>query len=443
MKVLKSLYINQLFFNILLGIGGIFFISFFVQWLYYIAIALLIVVLLITFADIFILFSVKNGLEADRQLPERFSNGDDNTVVIHISNLYPLAVKLNVIDEVPFQFQKRNFLHSVKLNGNNKHETKYLLRPTERGEYQFGRLNIYVQTTLGLTSRRYVFSENVIVPTYPSFIQLRKYDLLAFSSRLTEYGIKRIRRIGHTMEFEQIKEYVQGDDIRTINWKASSKRNQLMVNQFQDEKSQPVYQLIDTGRTMQMCFNGLSLLDYSINSTLALANIILKKQDKAGMLTFSKKVDNLLPAERRSGQMEKLMEKLYNIKTDFSESDFSRLYVDIKQTIKQRSVILLYTNFETIDGLRRQLLFLKNIAKNHFLIVIFFDNTELNKIISVSSKNIQEVYDKVIAEKFAFEKRLIVSELEKYGIQTILTQPEDLTINSINKYIELKAKGMI
>jgi uncharacterized protein (DUF58 family) len=161
------------------------------------------------------------------------------------------------------------------------------------------------------------------------------------------------------------------------------------------------------------------------------------------MLTFSKKVDNLLAAERRSGQMEKFMEKLHNIKTDFSESDFSRLYVDIKQTIKQRSVILLYTNFETIDGLRRQLLFLKNIAKNHFLIVIFFDNTELNKIISVSSKNIQEVYDKVIAEKFAFEKRLIVSELEKYGIQTILTQPEDLTINSINKYIELKAKGMI
>ena len=154
MKILKSLYINQLFFNVLLGIGGIFFISFFVQWLYYIAIALLIVVLLITFADIFILFSVKNGLEADRQLPERFSNGDDNAVVIHISNFYPFTVILSVIDEVPFQFQKRNFLHSIKLNGNSKHETKYLLRPTERGEYQFGRLNIYVQTTLGLTSRR-------------------------------------------------------------------------------------------------------------------------------------------------------------------------------------------------------------------------------------------------------------------------------------------------
>ncbi|HRZ98724.1 MAG TPA: DUF58 domain-containing protein, partial [Paludibacter sp.] len=334
-------------------------------------------------------------------------------------------------------------LHSIKLTGNNKHETKYLLRPTERGEYQFGRLNIYVQSSICLISRRYVFSENVIVQTYPSFIQLRKYDMLAFSNRLTEYGIKRIRRIGHTMEFEQIKEYVQGDDIRTINWKASSKRNQLMVNQFQDEKSQPVYQIIDTGRTMQMSFHGLSLLDYSINSTLALANIILKKQDKAGMLTFSKKVDNLLAAERRSGQMEKFMEKLYNIKTDFSESDFSRLYVDIKQSIKQRSVILLYTNFETIDGLRRQLLFLKNIAKSHFLIVIFFDNTELNKIIFKSSVNIQEVYDKVIAEKFAFEKKLIVSELEKHGIQTILTQPENLTINSINKYIELKAKGVI
>jgi uncharacterized protein (DUF58 family) len=245
------------------------------------------------------------------------------------------------------------------------------------------------------------------------------------------------------MEFEQIKEYVQGDDIRTINWKATSKKNALMVNQYQDEKSQSVYQVIDTGRSMQMPFEGLSLLDYAVNSTLALSNIVLKKQDKAGMFTFSKKVGNYVAAERRAGQMNRMMESLYRIETDFMESDFSRLYVDIKQSVTQRSLIMLYSNFETMDALRRQLTYLKGIAGNHLLILVFFDNTELNQLINRPTQNVQEVYDKIIAEKFAFEKRLIVRELQKHGIQSILTRPENLTIDTINKYLELKARGMI
>ena len=216
-----------------------------------------------------------------------------------------------------------------------------------------------------------------------------------------------------------------------------------MVNQYQDEKSQPVYQVIDNGRSMQMPFNGLSLLDYAINSTLALSNIILKKQDKAGMFTFSKKTTNYVAAERKAGQMHKLMESLYRIDTDFMESDFSRLYVDIKQAVTQRSLIMLYTNFETLDALRRQMVFLKEIAKSHLLIILFFDNTELNRITNDKARNVQEVYDKVIAEKFAFEKRLIIRELQKHGIQSILTQPENLTMDTINKYLELKARGMI
>jgi uncharacterized protein (DUF58 family) len=443
MKVLKALYINHLFFYILAGIGGLFFVSFFATWLFTVAWVLFALLVLVTIVDIFMLFSGKNGLAAERILPDKLSNGDENPIVIGIKNNYPVPVWLEMIDEIPFQFQKRDFLHTLQLASKGKTTLEYSLRPTERGEYLFGKLNVYAKTWLRLTSKRYVFCDNVTVATYPSFIQLRKYDMMAFSNNLAEFGLKRIRRIGHTMEFEQIREYAQGDDIRTINWKATSKRNALMVNQYQDEKSQPVYQVIDTGRVMQMPFLGLSLLDYAINATLALSNIVLKKQDKAGMFTFSKKVSNYVAADRRAGQMNKLMETLYRIDTDFLESDFGRLYVDIKQTAKQRSLIMLYTNFETMDSLRRQLASLKEIAKYHLLIVIFFDNTELNQLIDRPAKKTQEVYDKVIAEKFAFEKRLIVRELNRHGIQSILTQPENLTVDSINKYLELKARGMI
>jgi uncharacterized protein (DUF58 family) len=443
MKVLKSIYIQHLFFYILLGIGGVFFISFFVKWMFDMAMVLLVLLLLVTVIDLFMLYTGKKGIEAERELPDRLSNGDNNIIHIRLKNNYPLPVTLEIIDEIPFQFQKRDFLMQVRLNGGEKVGIEYALRPTERGEYLFGKLNVYVKSPVRLVSKRYIFCENVVVASYPSFIQLRKYDMMAFSNQLSQYGLKRIRRIGHTMEFEQIKDYTQGDDLRTINWKATSKKNVLMVNQYQDEKSQPVYQVIDTGRSMQMPFLGLSLLDYAINSTLALSNIVLKKQDKAGMFTFSKKVGNYVAADRRAGQMHKLLETLYRIDTDFLESDFSRLYVDIKQSVTQRSLIMLYSNFETMDALRRQLSYLKGIARNHLLIVVFFDNTELNQLITRSTKNVQEVYDKIIAEKFAFEKRLIVRELQKHGIQSILTQPENLTVDTINKYLELKARGMI
>jgi uncharacterized protein (DUF58 family) len=404
---------------------------------------LLLVLITFTVLDALILFMTKRGLKGSRQLPEKLSNGDQNSIHLTLENFYTFPVNVRIIDEIPEQFQVRNFKIDRKLKPSSTTKLKYELRPTERGEYTFGKLNIYVTSVFGLIARRFSFNDNAMVPTYPSFIQLRKYNLLAISNNLHQYGIKKVRKLGHTMEFEQIKEYVLGDDLRTINWKATAKKNALMVNQFQDEKSQPVYSVIDKGRIMKMPFNGLTLVDYAINAALVISNVALKKQDKAGIFTFSKKVENRVVAERRTSQMNLILEGLYNVNTDFFESDFGRLYSDVKRNITQRSLILLYTNFETLDGLHRQLPYLKGIAKNHLLVVIFFKNTELNTIISNKAETTQQAYDKVIAEKFAFEKRLIVNELKKYGIYSILTAPEELTINTINKYLEIKARGLL
>lgn len=443
MKFIKSLYLTNFFFYVLIGIIGMFICAFIFPNLY--NAVWLIVLGLGTFLalDVLILYIARTGLEAERITPEKLSNGDLNPIKINLKNHYNFPVSVKIIDEIPFQFQVRDFKIIKSIKTSTQKEISYELRPTERGEYHFGALNVYVSSPLRLISRRFAFAKDQMVPTYPSYIQLRKYDLIAFSNNLFQYGIKKIRRIGHTMEFEQIKEYVQGDDLRTLNWKATAKRNSLMVNQFQDEKSQSVYMAIDKGRVMQMPFDGLSLLDYAINSALVLSNVILKKQDKAGLFAFSKKVENRVFAERRGSQMQKILETLYNVKTDFFESDYSRLYVDIKKNINQRSLIVLYTNFETMDGLNRQLPYLKGIAKSHLLVVVFFQNTELNSIINKKTTTIQEVYDKVIAEKFMFEKRLIVNELKKYGIHSVLTQPENLTLDAINKYLEIKSRGIL
>lgn len=409
----------------------------------WVAHGLLALVVIAFIVDYMFLFNQKNAIQAQRILPEKLSNGDQNSIKIDIKNNYPFKVKTKIIDEIPFQFQKRDFNIERTIDKNKNILFEYVLEPKDRGEYSFGNLNVFAQSNLGFVSRRFTFQKEAMLPSYPSFIHLRKYELMALQNEFLLGGMKKIRKLGHTMEFEQIKEYIPGDDVRTINWKATSKRNQLMVNQFQDEKSQRIFMLIDTGRTMQMPFNGLSLLDYSINATMALSHIILKKNDRAGIMAFSKKTEYKLAADNKSGQLRKISESLYNIQTNFFESDFSRLYQDVKLTIGQRSLILLFTNFETLDALNRQIKYLRGIAKNHLLVIVFFKNSEFHRLINSNPENIQQVYDEIIAEKLEYEKKLIIQELRKYGIYTVYTLPENLNIEVINKYLEIKARGIL
>ncbi|WP_267405823.1 MULTISPECIES: DUF58 domain-containing protein [unclassified Chryseobacterium] len=440
---MKNLYINTRFFFTLIGVGILYVFAFFFPFLMWVAHIVLLLCFLAAMVDYLLLFNPKDTVLAQRILPEKLSNGDENPVKVDVKNNYGFKINVKIIDEIPFQFQKRDFVISKQIDSGKNTYFQYILAPKERGEYSFGSLNIYVESPIGLVSKRFRFQKDASLASYPSFIHLRKYELMAVQSEFLLGGIKKVRKLGHTMEFEQIKEYVPGDDIRTINWKATSKTNRLMVNQFQDEKSQRIFMLIDTGRTMKMPFKGLSLLDYSINAAMALSHIILKKGDRAGMMTFSKKTENKIAAENKSGQLKKISEALYNINTNFFESDFNRLYQDVKYSINQRSLILLFTNFETLDGLNRQLKYLRGIAKNHLLVVVFFKNAELQTLIHQNPESMQEIYDEIIAEKFEFEKKLIIQELRKYGIYTVYTLPENLNIDVINKYLEIKARGIL
>lgn len=440
---MKNLYLNNRFFYALIFVGVCYVFAFFFPVMMWVATVMLMAIILAFIVDTLFIFNAKDGIVAQRILPEKLSNGDENPVKIDVKNNYNFKVYARIIDEIPFQFQKRDFNIDREIAAAKNSFFQYILEPKERGEYSFGALNVYASSVLGFVSKRYRFQKDAMLASYPSFIHLRKYELMALQNEFLLGGFKKIRKLGHTMEFEQIKEYVQGDDIRTINWKATSKHNKLMVNQYQDEKSQRIFMLIDKGRTMKMPFNGLSLLDYSINATMALSHIILKKGDRAGMMTFAKKTENKVAVDNKSGQLKKISEALYNVQTNFYESDYSRLYQDIKFSINQRSLILLFTNFETLDAVNRQMKYLRGIAKNHLLVVIFFKNAELQNLIHKNPENMQEIYDEIIAEKFEFEKKLIIQELRKYGIYTLYTLPENLSIEAINKYLEIKARGIL
>jgi uncharacterized protein (DUF58 family) len=440
---IKALYFNRRLFVLITSICVVFLLAFIFPLLLDSGKVLAGTVTLLLLVDCLLLFTPKTPVFARREMTDKLSNGDDNAIAIFLINRYTFSVQLEIIDEIPFQFQKRDLLFRLSMKTNEEKKLLYLLHPVKRGVYEFGAVNVYCSTIIGLAKRRFRLEHGRQVAVYPSFLQMRKYDLLAISNRMNEQGMKKIRKIGHSTEFETIRTYAPGDDPRAINWKATARRSHLMVNNYQDEISQSVYCIIDKGRVMKMPFEGMSLLDYSINASLALANAILRKNDKAGLITFSKTVSTWLPAARKISHMETIMRFLYKEKTNFLESDFDTLFANIRKQITQRSLLILFTNFESVVGMRKQLSYLRNLSKNHLLLIVFFENTELVQLLESQPKNLEDIYTKTVAEKFAYDKRLIVKELNAYGIHALLTPPNKLTINVLNKYLEFKTRGLI
>ena len=440
---LQGLYFsNRLFWTSGL-IVVLFLTSFFYPQLFEPVKILFLVFLLLLITDVMFLFAFKGRPFAKRVIAERMSNGDKNPVVLQVKNSYPFTVKMKVIDELPDQFQSRNNSFNKTFKAGEETKFNFSLRPVERGEYNFGDLIIYASSLLGFINRRFTMSAKQVIPVYPSFFQMRKYDLIARDAQTNEAGTKKLRKLGLSLEFEHVKEYTRGDDIRLINWKASARKGGLMVNNYLDERSQQVFCVIDKGRLMKMPFDKLSLLDYAINSSLVMCNVSLRRHDRFGLITFADKIGTILPADKKATQLQNVLQILYNQTTRFLESDFEMLYKQIRANVRHRSLLILYTNFESFGGMQRQLPYLRMIAKHHLLMVVFFENTELKDLAGKKAKDIEGVYIKTIAEKFIHEKKMIVKELQNHGILSILTTPENLTVNTVNKYLELKARQAI
>lgn len=451
-RFISSLYLSNRFFYLFGAIASLFVLAFCVRvfatgLLPSLTFAVVKTILVVAFAvvllDILLLYVVAK-VDGERLLPKQFSLGDDNVVRLAVINKSNLPVRLTIIDELPVQFQKRDFEMHCSLSGISRQALKYTLHPTERGEYHFHDLNVFVKTPfLGLVERRLKLAKHETIAVYPSVIQMKKYELMAFTRISTTHGIKKMRKIGHSYEFEQIRQYVKGDDYRSINWKATSRHQSIMVNQYEDERSQQVYVVIDKSRSMQMPFNGLSLLDYAVNTSLVISNIALKKQDRVGLLTFSDKIGTALKADNQPGQIRLLLDALYREQLRPYEANYELLYSATRHFIKRRSLLLLYTNFESFYAMQRVLPLLRRINRLHLLVVVFFENSEITNFTMAEAKTLEDVYIETTARRFANEKRRIAQELEQYGIQCIYTRPEDLSVNTVNKYLELKSRGAI
>jgi uncharacterized protein (DUF58 family) len=440
---MKHLFLASRFYYVMTALIAAMMLSYPFPFLLPVVQTSLVLFAVIVVIDILILFGRNVVVKVRRDAPQVLSLGDDNEVKLVVKNSSVVGFHVEMIDELPEQFQVRDFSRKFELGGNKSHTEKYMLRPLARGEYAFGKIHVFLKSSLQLIQRRISTDATTVLPVYPSIIQMKKYEIRSFEHSSHDVGVKKIRRIGHSYEFEHIKHYIRGDDYRSINWKATGRRASLMVNQYEDEKSQPIYCVIDKSRVMHMPFNGLSLFDYAVNTSLVISNIVLGKQDKAGLITFAETPKALVKAERSKSQLKKIMEALYREKEGMVEANYESLYMATQKFIAGRCMMLLFTNFDSTYALHRVLPQLQKLNEKHLLVVVFFENSEVTTQASVNVESLEDVYTQVTAEQFALTKILLVQELRQAGIMSILTRPEALTVSSINKYLEVKSRGMI
>ncbi len=443
MRAIANLYLTRRFFILLGAIVFILSIGFVWKPLFYMGQTLLGTLAVMAMLDFMLLHGLRFKFAARRETPKLLSLSDPNPIKLVLQTNAPIALDVAVIDELPEQLQTRDWRVAFTLKPGENKTIEYTVRPVKRGVYRFGKARIFLTSILKLVQRRINFDIAAEVAAYPSIIQMKQFELMAFAKISTSDGIKRTRRLGHSYEFEQIKNYVQGDDFRSINWKATGRRGDIMVNQYEDERSQQIYCIIDKSRAMRMPFEEMSLLDYAINSSLVISNIALLKHDRAGLLTFSDKIGSYVKAERKRNQLKLILESLYRQQERTLEANYELLYHASRNMIRNRSLLLLFTNFESMYALERALPILRKMNRFHLLVVIFFQNTELVEYMESGAQNLEEVYSKTIARKLHNEKQLMVQELKRYGIHSILTEPKELSINTVNKYLELKSRGLI
>ena len=376
--------------------------------------------------------------EQDLSIYEREAIG----IEVYNKSSYKLYIEL--VDEVPeLHFQVENKLMKGFVEPHEKKKFEYFVTPTKRGAYSFKNVHVRYEGRLKLCMKQFKEILDKEYKVYPNLKNLRKYRMSITNNRQLKQGEKSLRMLGRGTSFESLREYVEGDEYRKINWKATARENKPIVNQYEPEKNQHVHIFIDTGRPMSYTVRGYRKLDLAVNTALILSDIVNQNGDKSALLIFNTEVNNMLPPGKGAGHRNQMLQELYHIDYTNQTSNYDEAFYYFKKKERHRSIIFLFTDFETVEEAENMLKVLPVISKNNLVVIILIKNESLEKAASQKIKNQQELFDKGVALELLEERKRIISLLNKRGVFCVECEAEKLEINAINQYIRVKNKTFL
>ncbi|WP_432403048.1 DUF58 domain-containing protein [Wukongibacter sp. M2B1] len=377
--------------------------------------------------------------EIERIGEDKLSIYEREKIKLRVYNKSDKRIYMELKDEIPdFHFESNRKVMRGHIDKYEKQDFEYGVIPKKRGIFKFGHIHIRYESNLKLCMKQFKVSMNREYKVYPNLKDLKKYRLAVYNSKFSRIGEKSMKILGHGTQFESLRDYVQGDEYRKINWKATARENRPIVNQYEPEKNQHIYILIDTGRPMSYSVRGYKKLDLAINTGLLLSDIVNQNGDRSGLMLFNTEVNNFILPGKGSNHRNRLMEALYHVEHTNYTSNYEEAFYYLKRKERRRSLMVLFTDFDTIEEAEEMIGILSVLSKNNIVMVVLMKDEKLEDMASVSAKRENEIFTKGVVLESLKERKRIIHKLNAKGIMCIECIPEKLAMNVINRYLHIK-----
>lgn len=377
-------------------------------------------------------------LEIDRICPKQISLGGSNPVGWSVRNRSGRRVAFELTDDVPPEWKKDRASIGGTILGNSFAEIQYRIRPTVRGLFTMGDIHLRFTTPLGLGQRQVRIPRSDEVKVYPNVANLSRYDLAVQRQKLAQLGMVSTRFLGKGSLFESLREYVPGDDLGDVAWKATSRRGKMLVRNYESEKSQNLLVLIDCGRLMTAEIDDLSRLDYAINASLLLTYVAMKQGDRIGMIAFSNEIESYLPPLKGHRALSRMNDALYRLEPRLVESDYERACRFLALQHRKRSLIVLFT--DVIDKNASSVLmgYTARFARKHLPVCVAFRNLEVEGIAQSPVESASACFSRAVALQMLERRKEALAQMRRFGVDVLEADPRTMTPRVIDRYLRLK-----
>lgn len=402
------------------------------------------VALMVTAAADYLLSEKENAFRVEREMEERFAMGAENKVTIKISNRAQRKVTFLVKDEYPHRMELTSPREAqLTIPVGRSRAWRYSLLPTARGKYDFGNTVLRFRTRLGLLWRQITYPTATDVKVYPDIREARKHELYAHRNRRPEPGLRRMRVRGQGREFESLREFVIGDEIRHISWAATARRGKVITRQYTIERSQNIVVLLDTGRLMTARIGKLTKLDHAVNATLSIAYVAAAGGDNVGLVAFSRRVVSYLPPRRGRDQINRLMEALYSLEPQMIEPSYKRAFNFFGANCKRRSLVVILTDLVDRDASAELLAHTSQLIPRHLPLIITIGDTDLREMVRAQPATSGDVYRQAVAEEILRQREEALMRIRHAGGLALDVPAGRLSLELVNKYLEVKERGLL
>lgn len=400
---------------------------------------------LITAAAADYLLSEKPGaFRVEREMEERFAMGAENEVTIRIANRARRKISFIVKDEHPSEMELTTPREAqLSIPAGRARAWRYTLLPTSRGKFSFGDTQLRYRTRLDLLWHQLNYPTAADVKVYPDIREAKKHEIYAHRNRRPEPGLRRMRVRGQGREFESLREFVMGDEIRHISWPATARRGKLITRQYTIERSQNIVVLLDTGRLMTARIGKLTKLDHAVNATLSIAYVAAAGGDNVGLVAFSRRVVSYLPPRRGHDQINRLMEALYSLEPQMIEPSYKRAFNFFSANCHRRSLVVILTDLVDRDASAELLANTSQLVPRHLPLIITIGDTDLRELVRAQPVSSADVYRQSVAEEILRQREEALTRIRHAGGLALDVPAGRLSLELVNKYLEVKERGLL